>query len=163
MAEQDRQRIRLRLGVILFLLCGTSAGLIAVWHLEIEPGLLWHRSLGQVSVMQTGVMLYNETHTNPASSIEALVKAKKLPEVSSIYASPLRFQKQKPKPVSYADSDYEIVIEGTDTVIRLKPAILNHVAQVWRLRKLNYHAIGARVGIDDRVVYAPDPLKEEGR
>src|SRR4051812_2208290 len=89
-----------------------------------------NESLSQVSVIQTGVMIYNETHTNPPSSIEALVNAGRLPKRSSIYASPLKYQRQVPKPVSYSDSDYEIIVEGRDAVIRLKASVLNQVTQV---------------------------------
>jgi hypothetical protein len=146
--------------LILLVFC---CGVFAFWHFELEPGLLWHHSLSQVSVIRTGVMRYNETHTNPPSSIEALVKGKLLPENSSIYASCLKHRKQTPKPVSYSEADYEIVPDGTDTLIRLKPDVLNEVKQVRRLRKLNFNAIGERVDHESRIVYAPDPLKLEGR
>jgi hypothetical protein len=151
------------LGRICFLFVVGFSVLYCFWHYEIEPGFLWHRSLDQVSVIENAIMIYNETHTNPPNSIDVLVNAGRLPRISSLYASPLKYERQAPKPVPYSDSDYEIIVEGKDTMIRLKASVLNQATQVWRLRKLNYRAIGCRVAPDSRVVSGPDPLKLEGR
>jgi hypothetical protein len=155
--------MRRRLIVIIAICLLFTSLLLAFWRLSLEPAFLWHRSLAQVNMLQIAVMRYNETHTNPPASIEVLVEAKKLPKVSSIYASSLKHQKQIPHPIPYFESDYEIFVDGTDTVIRLKPAVSNEVKQIRRLRELNLNSISARVDPDSRVLYAPDPMKEERR
>jgi hypothetical protein len=163
MAEKKGHLVRKRRITAPLILLVFCSGAFAFWRFGLPAGLLWHRSLDQVSVIEIGIMRFNETHSNAPASLEAVVKAKMLPETSSIYASCLKHKKWTPRPVSYSDSDYEVFAEGTDTVIRLKPAVLEQIRQVPRFRELNFNAIGERVDHDSRVLYGPDPLKQEGR
>lgn len=126
-------------GTLFVLLAFASA--LGFWHFKVEPALLWKRALYQLKDIELGVMRFNGTHTNQPESIGEIVRAKHLPERSSIYASALKNQKQIPEPIAYSDSDYEIFVEGDEVVIRVKPSVYQQITQVSRLRGINSNVL----------------------
>lgn len=134
------------------------ASALGFWHFKVEPALLWKRALYQLKDIELGVLRFNGTHTNPPTWIGDVVKAKHLPERSSIYASALKYQKQVPEPIAYSDSDYENFVEGDEVVIRVKPSVYQQITQVSRLRGINSNVL--RVHKEDRI-YTPGSMQQK--